>query len=754
MHGPLAFLSFPFTPPFRSLSSCCKKSAEALLHSSSLQAKHHSLHSHSQFTPTLELTPLRGGALMDPCAPPLLLLLLVLVALLTSASATSDAALLLAKVKPALQGASPNAQLATWNASTPLCLWRGLRWSAPDGRPLRCDSAAARANLSLASDPALLLASVRLPAAALAGRLPPELAAFPALDSLYLAANALSGAVPLELGNAPALAALDLAGNALSGELPTSIWNLCDRATELRLHGNALAGAIPAPAGPNTTCDRLRVLDLGANRFSGDFPSFVTAFRGLQSLDLAGNRLSGPIPEALAGIAAQLQALNISHNNFSGQLPAGFADSRFTAESFVGNDPSLCGPPLRQCVSASGLSSRGVAAMVIGLMAGAVVVASVSIGWAQGRWRRSRMRKRAAEGDGGSSEEDDDGAAEGKLVVFEGGEHLTLEEVLNATGQVVEKASYCTVYKAKLAGGGGSIELRLLREGSCKDAASCAPVVRRIGRARHENLVPLRAFYQGRRGEKLLVYDYFPRSRTLHELLHGGGGGEGRPALTWARRHKIALGAARALAYLHAGQGEAHGNVRAANVVVDELFVARVAEHAVDRLLVPAAAEAVLAAAKADGYKAPELSTMRKCSARTDVYAFGILLLELLMGRKPSAASSASASSASGGGGGAGRKRAAMDLPSVVKVAVLEEAALEEVLDAEVVRGLRASPAEEGLVQALKLAMGCCAPVAAARPTMAEVVRQLEESRPKSHPRSALYSPAESRSDAGTPTTA
>ena len=64
----------------------------------------------------------------------------------------------------------------------------------------------------------------------------------------------------------------------------------------------------------------------------------------------------------------QLQALNVSYNNFSGQLPPAFAGSRFTADSFLGNDPSLCGPPLRQCVTASGLSSRGVAGMVIGLM--------------------------------------------------------------------------------------------------------------------------------------------------------------------------------------------------------------------------------------------------------------------------------------------------------------------------------------------------------------------------------------------------
>ncbi|KAK1607185.1 hypothetical protein QYE76_030858 [Lolium multiflorum] len=664
------------------------------------------------------------------------LLLLVAGIFPLAVASSGDVALLLDKLKPALQGAVPNAQLATWNASTPLCLWRGLRWSTLSGEPLRCDTAAARANLSLSRDAALLLASIRLPAAALAGRLPPELGAFPALESVYLAANALSGPVPLELGNAPALSTLDLAGNALSGALPPSIWNLCDRLAELRLHGNALSGAIPAPAGPNDTCDRLRLLDLGANRFSGGFPAFLTAFRGLQRLDLGGNRLSGPVPDSLAAMRG-LQMLNLSYNNFSGPLPPAFSASAFTEESFLGNGPALCGQPLRQpCVSPSGLSSGGVAGVVIGLMAGIVVAASVCIGWAQGRWRRNRVRRAAEEG-GEETEEGDGG--EGKLVVFQGGEHLTLEEVLNATGQVVEKASYCTVYKAKLADGGGSIELRLLREGSCRDAASCGPAVRRIGRARHENLVPLRAFYQGRRGEKLLVYDYFPH-RTLHDLLHAGGGLESRPALTWPRRHKIALGAARALAYLHEGRhGEApvvHGNVRSSNVLVDEYFVARVTEYAVvgSRLLVPAAAEAVLAAAKADGYRAPELQSVKRCAPRTDVYAFGILLLEVLMGRKPSCAANAGD-----------------DLPSLVKAAVLEEATM-EVFDAEVAKGVR-SPAEEGLVQALKLAMGCCAPVAAARPSMAEVVRQLEENRPKNS-RSALYSPAETRSGAGTPTTA
>ena len=185
---------------------------------------------------------------------PWCLLLLLLCLPLATAAASSDAALLLAKVRPALQGQgpNPNAQLATWNASTPLCLWRGLRWAWPDARPLRCDTAAARANLSLARDPALLLLSIRLPAAALAGTLPPDLGAFSALASIYLAANQLTGPVPLDLGNAPALDALDLSSNRLSGPLPTSLWNLCDRLADLRLHGNALAGTVPVRNKPST----------------------------------------------------------------------------------------------------------------------------------------------------------------------------------------------------------------------------------------------------------------------------------------------------------------------------------------------------------------------------------------------------------------------------------------------------------------------------------------------------------------------
>ncbi|XVF21426.1 hypothetical protein REPUB_Repub12eG0089300 [Reevesia pubescens] len=651
-----------------------------------------------------------------------------------ASSFSPDVELLLGKIKASLQGNNENLLLSSWNSSVPLCQWRGLKWVFSNGTPLSCNdlSTPQWTNLSLSKDPSLHLVSLQLPSANLTGSLPRELGEFSMLQSLYLSINSLTGTIPLELGYSSSLSDIDLSHNLLSGVLPPSIWNLCDRLVSLRLHGNSLSGSLPEPALPNSSCKNLQSIDLGNNKFSGNFPDFMTQFQALKELDLSGNTLSGPIPESLATL--KLEKLNLSNNNFTGVLPV-FGERKFGAEAFEGNNPGLCGLPLNSCNGRSQLSPGAIAGIVIGLMTGVVVLASLFIGYMQNKKRRGREDSEEELEEG---EEDENGvvvgvgggSGESKLILFEGGEHLTLEDVLNATGQVMEKTSYGTVYKAKLADG-GNIALRLLREGSCKDRSSCLPVIKQLGKVRHENLVPLRAFYQGKRGENLLIYDYLP-NRSLYDFLHESRAG--KPVLNWARRHKIALGIARGLAHLHTGLEIpiTHGNVKSKNVLVDDFFVARLTEFGLDKLMIPAVADEMVALAKTDGYKAPELQRMKKCNSRTDVYAFGILLLEILIGKKP---------------GKNGRGNDAVDLPSTVKVAVLEETTM-EVFDLEVLKGIR-SPMEDGLVQALKLAMGCCAPVASVRPTMDEVVKQLEENRPRN--RSALYSPTETRSEVDTP---
>ncbi|XP_051142269.1 putative kinase-like protein TMKL1 isoform X2 [Andrographis paniculata] len=578
-------------------------------------------------------------------------------------------------------------------------------------------------------NPSLHLVSLQLPSANLSGTLPREIGELTSLQSLYLSVNSLTGAIPVELGYSTSLSDIDLSHNLLEGSVPASIWNLCDGLISLKLHGNKLSDSPPEPALPDSNCKNLQFLDLGQNRFVGNFPEFIVGFHGLKELDLGDNMFSGQIPQTITGL--KLETLNLSHNNFTGVLP-NFVGSKFGAEVFEGNSPGLCGAPLRACSGTSGLSSGAIAGLVIGLMTGSVVLVSLLIGYFQGK-RKKKVDDDEEEGEefeeGGDEEAGGNNGGDGKLILFQGGEHLTLEDVLNATGQVMEKTSYGTVYKASLTDG-GTIALRLLKEGSCNDRKSCLPVIKQLGRIRHENLIPLRAFYQGRRGEKLLIYDYVP-NKSLHELLHESR--VGKPVLNWARRHKIGLGIARGLAYLHGLETPiTHGNVRSKTVLVDDFFVARLNEFGLDRIMVPSMADEILASAKADGYKAPELQRMKKCNSRTDVYAFGILLLEILLGKKP---------------GKSGRNGEFVDLPSLVKVAVLEETTM-EIFDMELLKGVR-NPMEEGLVQTLKLAMGCCAPVATVRPAMDEVVRQLEENRPRN--RSAMYSPAETRSGSVTP---
>ncbi|KAG6470758.1 hypothetical protein ZIOFF_071835 [Zingiber officinale] len=324
-----------------------------------------------------------------------------------------------------------------------------------------------------------------------------------------------------------------------------------------------------------------------------------------------------------------------------------------------------------------------------------------------GAGRNRRNRARQAEEEEEIVFEEDGNSGDGRLMLFQGGEHLTLDDVLNATGQVMEKTSYGTVYKAKLADG-GNITLRLLREGTCKDQAECLPVVRQLARVRHENLVALRAFYQGNRGEKLLVGDYHP-NRTLHDLLHAaaelGSPAQDRPGSgTWAGAPPR-------------GAGDA-GDAR--QRAVEERAGGRVLRAAADGVQDRQASGRSSGGRDGVGgeggrVQGAGLQRMKKCNARTDVYSFGILLLEILLGKKP--------------GKGTGKEGDGADLPAVVKAAVLEEATM-EVFDMEVMKGVK-SPMEEGLVQALKLAMGCCAPVAAVRPDMSEVVKQLEENRPR-----------------------
>ncbi|PWZ34239.1 putative leucine-rich repeat receptor-like protein kinase [Zea mays] len=555
---------------------------------------------------------------------------------------------------------------------------------------------------------------------------------------LVLEGLGLSGAAAL-----PALARLDglrvlsLKGNGFSGEIP----DLSPLAglKLLFLAGNELSGAIPPSLG---ALYRLYRLDLSSNKLSGAVPPELSRLDRLLTLRLDSNRLSGGV-DAIA--LPRLQELNVSNNLMSGRIPAAMAS--FPAAAFGGN-VGLCSAPLPPCkdeapqpnASAAGdcppasamvaSSPSGkpagaeAAGGVKGKMSRAAVVAIVAGDFAVGEKIVYSSSPYGAAGvvaaaAGGATFErgkmvflEDLSCSDGRTRRFE------LEELLRASAEMLGKGGCGTAYKAVL-DDGTVVTVKRLRDAATPAAASKKDFEHHmavLGRLRHPNIVPLNAYYYAR-DEKLLVYEYMPNG-SLFSRYYGWSGnrGPGRTPLEWAARLRIAAGAARGLAYIHhsgrRGSGTpklAHGNIKSTNILLDRFGVARLADCGLAQLGSSPAA----AAARSAGYRAPEAPPPPRpwASHRGDVYAFGVVLLELLTGRFPG-------SELPNGG-------VVVELPRWVQSVVREEWT-SEVFDLELMKD---KGIEEEMVAMLQLALSCTAAAPEQRPKVGYVVKMVDEVR-------------------------
>ena len=182
--------------------------------------------------------------------------------------------------------------------------------------------------------------------------------------------------------------------------------------------------------------------------------------------------------------------------------------------------------------------------------------------------------------------------------------------------------------------------------------------------------------------------------------------------MEWAARLAIASGAAKGLVFLHSKK-VVHGSIKSMNVHLDKEGVARWSDYGLLQKLIRAKAEIGGGAASdtsPNGYTPPEVvSNGKMITYKGDVYSFGVLLLELLTGKAPTNTST-----------GEG-----MDLPTWVQSVVREEWT-SEVFDVEL---MRYEDIEEELVEILQIAMACVAASPDQRPTMAQVVKMIEEVR-------------------------
>nr|VDD32821.1 unnamed protein product [Brassica oleracea] len=147
---------------------------------------------------------------------------------------------------------------------------------------------------------------------------------------------------------------------------------------------------------------------------------------------------------------------------------------------------------------------------------------------------------------------------------------------------------------------------------------------------KHRSLVPLLGYCR-RKHELILVSEYMPNGSLDGYLFN-----HDKPTLPWWRRFAILKDISLALNYLHteADQVVIHRDIKASNVMLDAEFNGRLGDFGMSRLYERGADPTTTAAVGTVGYMAPELTTLG-ASTVTDVYAFGVFLLEVTCGRRP-----------------------------------------------------------------------------------------------------------------------
>ncbi|XP_071724260.1 L-type lectin-domain containing receptor kinase IX.1-like [Rutidosis leptorrhynchoides] len=190
------------------------------------------------------------------------------------------------------------------------------------------------------------------------------------------------------------------------------------------------------------------------------------------------------------------------------------------------------------------------------------------------------------------------------------------------------RGGFGTVYMGLLPNVNMEAAVKRISNGSKQGKKEYMAEVKIISQLRHRNLVQLIGWCH-ERGELLLVYEYMPNG-SLDSHLFGK-----RAPLSWEVRHKIALGLASALLYLHEDWEKCvvHRDIKSSNLMLDSNFIAKLGDFGLARLVDHEQGPQTTNLAGTFGYMAPEcLITCRTCK-ESDVYSFGVVLLEIASGR-------------------------------------------------------------------------------------------------------------------------